>query len=86
MTQAGWLSGLNASKDMTFAFGDNAATDRLSHDFSKLGTQTSKRDEADLQVNLDPSGFEVLNRHHPRPGLPSLAAHQLRCRQHHGGA
>ena len=61
VTQAGWLSGLNASKDMTFAFGDNAATDRLSHDFSKLGTQTSKRDEADLQVNLDPSGFEVLN-------------------------
>lgn len=61
VTQAGWLSSLNASKDMTFAFGDNAATDRLSHDFSKLGTQTSKRDEADLQVNLDPSGFEVLN-------------------------
>ena len=63
VTQAGWLTFMNtnASKSMTFSFGDSAATNRLSHDTSGLGTQTSKRDEADLQVNLDPSGFETLS-------------------------
>ena len=60
VTQAGWLASQSANKEMTFSFAEDAATDRLSHDFSKLGTQTSKRDEADLQVNLDPSGFKVI--------------------------
>lgn len=60
VTQAGWLASQSKDADMTFSFGDDAATNRLSHDFSQLGTQTAKRDEADLQVNLDPSGFETL--------------------------
>lgn len=59
VTRAGWLSGLNADQEMNLTA--SAATDRLSHDFSQLGTQTATRDEADLQVNLDPSGFEVLD-------------------------
>ena len=61
VTQAGWLGSVTAAKEMTFAFGEDAATDRRSHDFSQLGTQTSKRDEADLQVNLDPSGYEAIS-------------------------
>ena len=60
VTQAGWLSSQNANAELTFAFADDAATDRLSHDFSKLGSQTTNRDEADLQVNLDPTGFEAI--------------------------
>lgn len=59
VTRAGWLSGLNADQEMNLTA--SAATDRLSHDFSQLGTATAARDEADLQVNLDPSGFEVLD-------------------------
>ena len=59
VTSAGWLN--NATKDAAMTFTASTATDRLSHDFSKLGTQTSKRDEADLQVNLDPSGYEAIS-------------------------
>ena len=61
VTQAGWLAGQSKSTEMTFSFAENAATDRVSHDFSNLGTQTSKRDEADLQINLDPSGYEAIS-------------------------
>lgn len=61
VTQAGWLSSQSTSAAKTFTFAEGAATDRVSHDFSKLGTQTSKRDEADLQINLDPSGYETLS-------------------------
>ena len=59
VTRAGWLSGLTADRELNLTA--SAATDRLSHDFSQLGTVTATRDEADLQVNLDPSGFEVLD-------------------------
>ncbi len=59
VTRAGWLSGLTADRELNLTA--SAATDRLSHDFSQLGTATATRDEADLQVNLDPSGFEVLD-------------------------
>ena len=59
VTSAGWLN--NASKNAEMTFTASTAADRHSHDFSKLGTQTGKRDEADLQVNLDPSGYEALN-------------------------
>lgn len=58
VTQAGWLASQSESGKLTFSFAENAATDRVSHDFSNLGTQTINRDEADLQVNLDPSGYK----------------------------
>ena len=58
VTQAGWLASQSKNSELTFSFAKDAATNRISHDFSKLGTQTSKRDEADLQVNLDPSGYK----------------------------
>ena len=59
VTRAGWLSSLTADQKLNLTA--STATDRLSHDFSQLGTATATRDEADLQVNLDPSGFEVLD-------------------------
>lgn len=59
VTRAGWVSGLTADRELNLTA--STATDRLSHDFSQLGTATTTRDEADLQVNLDPSGFEVLD-------------------------
>lgn len=61
VTQAGWLASQNASADLSFSFDENAATNRVSHSFAQLGTQTAKRDEADLQVNLDPSGYEAIS-------------------------
>ena len=61
VTQAGWLPSLSESTDASFSFDENAATNRVSHDFSRLGSQTAKRDEADLQVNLDPSGYEAIS-------------------------
>lgn len=61
VTQAGWLPSLSKSTDASFSFDENAATNRVSHDFSRLGSQTAKRDEADLQVNLDPSGYEAIS-------------------------
>ena len=57
VTEAGWLEGQKANAEMSFSFVENAPTDRLSHDFSKLGSVTSTREEADLQVNLDPTGY-----------------------------
>lgn len=59
VTRAGWLSSLTADQKLNLTA--STATDRLSHDFSQLGAATATRDEADLQVNLDPSGFEVLD-------------------------
>ena len=56
VTKAGWIN--NATKDAIMNLTASTATDRISHDFGKLGKQTSKRDEADLQVNLDPSGYK----------------------------
>ena len=58
VTKAGWLNSAQKEAKMTFTAG--TATDRVSHDFSKLGTQTVNRDEADLQINLDPTGFEAI--------------------------
>ena len=58
VTQAGWLASQSKNSELTFSFAESAATNRVSHDFSKLGTQTINRDEADLQVNLDPSGYK----------------------------
>lgn len=60
VTQAGWLASQSESGKLTVSFAESAATDRVSHDFSNLGTHTINRDEADLQVNLDPSGYEAI--------------------------
>ena len=60
VTQAGWLASQSESGKLTVSFAENAATDRVSHDFSNLGSQVINRDEADLQVNLDPSGYEAI--------------------------
>ncbi|MDY2929416.1 MAG: S-layer homology domain-containing protein [Clostridiaceae bacterium] len=60
VTQAGWLASQSGDASLTFAFAEDAATDRVSHDFSQLGSQTALRDEADLQVNLDPTGYKAL--------------------------
>ncbi len=60
-TQAGWLASMNANGEKTFTYAENAATNRVSHSFDSLGTATKTRDEADLQVNLDPSGYKTLS-------------------------
>ena len=60
VTQAGWLASQSESGKLTVSFAESAATDRVSHDFSNLGSQVINRDEADLQVNLDPSGYEAI--------------------------
>ena len=36
-------------------------TQRISHDRSGLGTGAAPRDEADIQVGLDPTGYKVLD-------------------------
>ena len=61
VTKSGWLNSLGANAEISLSFDENAPTDKLSHDFSRLGTQTINRDEADIQVNLDPAGFKTLD-------------------------
>lgn len=61
VTEAGWLASQSKDAEMSFSFAENAPTDRLSHDFTKLGTQTMLRDEADLQINLDPTGYAAFD-------------------------
>ena len=61
VTEAGWLASQSKDAEMSFSFAENAPTDRLSHDFSKLGSVTSTRDEADLQINLDPTGYAAFD-------------------------
>lgn len=60
VSQGGWLAQMDENETLTLSFAADAATDRQSHDFTQLGTTTTKRDEADLQVNLDPSGFKAI--------------------------
>lgn len=60
VTQAGWLPSQNVNAEMKLLFDSNSATNRVSHDFSQLGTQAIIRDEADLQLNLAPSGYEAI--------------------------
>lgn len=59
VTKGGWLSSISKDTDYSFDF-VNGQTNKLSHDFSQLGTQTSKRDEADLQVFVSASGAKAL--------------------------
>lgn len=57
VTKAGWLASAQGAFEKTITFGDGAATDKKTHDFSQLGSTVSSRDEADLQAFLTPSGF-----------------------------
>ena len=59
VTKGGWLSSVSKDTDYSFDF-VNGQTNKFSHDFSQLGTQTSKRDEADLQVFVSASGAKAL--------------------------
>lgn len=59
VTKAGWLNSMEKDTVCSFDFA-NGQTNKLSHDFSQLGTQTSKRDEADLQVFVSASGAKAL--------------------------
>lgn len=59
ITKAGWLKNITANTEMTFTFSE--FTDKASHDFSNLGTQVIKRDEADIQVFMSPTGFASLS-------------------------
>ena len=61
VTKAGWLASLSESKEVIFTFDENSATDKKTHDTSKLGTTVSTRDEADIQVFLDHSGFKSVS-------------------------
>ena len=61
VTEAGWLAGQKANAEVSFSFAENAPTERHSHDFSQLGSATSTRDEADLQINLDPTGYAAFD-------------------------
>lgn len=61
VTKAGWLARTSTSVEKTFTFGEEAATDKKTHDTSKLGTTVSTRDEADIQVFLDHSGFKSVS-------------------------
>lgn len=61
VTKAGWLANSKTDIAKTFAFGADAATDKKLHDFSKLGTVVVNRDEADIQVFLDHSGFKSVS-------------------------
>ena len=54
VTKAGWLSSSNKDMEMTVSFD---RTDRKSHSFAGLGTTVALRDEADIQVFLNPQGF-----------------------------
>lgn len=55
VTQAGWLKALSNDTEMEVSF--KPEEELKSHDFSQLGTTVSMRDEADIQVFLDPTGF-----------------------------
>ena len=57
VTKAGWLDRASATMEKTFTFDTDSATDKKTHDTSKLGSTVSSRDEADIQVFLDHSGF-----------------------------
>lgn len=58
VTKAGWLEQLNAATAVSLGFDEDSAADKVMHSFADIGTTTVKRDEADIQVNLDPTGFK----------------------------
>ena len=58
VTQAGWLAN-TTSNELNLSRSNH--DDRISHDFSSLGSTVADRDEADLQVNLDPSGYKAIS-------------------------
>ena len=62
VTKSGWLSGINDASELAYSFDEKDETNKKTHSFDNLGTQVEKRDEADLMVNLDPSGFENIGK------------------------
>ena len=54
VTKAGWLSSTSRNAEMTVSFD---RTDKKSHSFAGLGSTVATRDEADIQVFLNPEGF-----------------------------
>lgn len=59
-TRAGWLKNISSDTELSFDF-EGASEDKISHDSTRLGSVTKTRDEADILVNLDASGFEQLS-------------------------
>ena len=57
VTKAGWMPALSQDTALSAAFQAGDAADRKLHDTSGLGSTVGSRDEQDIQVNLDPSGF-----------------------------
>lgn len=55
VTKAGWLASMSASGEKKITF--STQTNAKSHDFSQLGTTVATRDEADIQLLSDHSGF-----------------------------
>ena len=67
VTRAGFYQQSDIKKEaysFTLSFDDGLNpnnTQRISHDRSGLGTGAAPRDEADIQVGLDPTGYKVLD-------------------------
>lgn len=57
VTKAGWLASISTATEKTYTFAEGDATNKTTHDFSRLGTTVKTRDEADIQVFLDYDGF-----------------------------
>jgi len=57
VTKSGWVSVPTSDTKVTYNF-ENGHTDKKTQDRSGLGSTVINRDEADLMVNLDPTGFE----------------------------
>ncbi|MEA4966085.1 MAG: dockerin type I repeat-containing protein [Oscillospiraceae bacterium] len=60
-TKAGWLNGLSSASTLDITFGAGDETNPTTHSFAGLGTTVSRRDEADMMVNVDPSGFHTVS-------------------------
>lgn len=62
VTKAGWLTSVTEPTEIKIDFDEDSATNLKSHSFKKLGSTTKTRDEADIQVNLDPSGYKAVGK------------------------
>lgn len=59
VTKTGWVSIPTSDTKVTYNF-ENGHTDKKTQDRSELQSAVATRDEADLMVNLDPTGFEKI--------------------------
>lgn len=60
VTKAGWIDKTAGEMKLNFTFDEDSATNRKSHSFANLGKVVASRDEADIQVNLDPTGYKAV--------------------------